>query len=82
MFSPSLFDRVTMERNRADEQDQIASAAYDRILRVWDVESAKQVRTFSGHTQSTLAVDYDNTGKLLASGYVLSHSPLKVENYY
>lgn len=46
----------------------IASAAYDRILRVWDVESAKQVRTFSGHTQSTLAVDYDNTGKLLASG--------------
>jgi len=53
---------------KADEQDQIASAAYDRILRVWDVESAKQIRTFSGHTQSTLAVDYDNTGKLLASG--------------
>jgi WD40 repeat protein len=52
----------------ADGQDQIASAAYDRILRVWDVESQKQIRTFSGHTQSTLAVDYDNTGKLLASG--------------
>ena len=61
-----------------DEQDQIASAAYDRILRVWDVESAKQIRTFSGHTQSTLAVDYDNTGKLLASGYVVFLIPLGV----
>jgi len=55
-------------RTRADDQDQIASAAYDRILRVWDVETSKQIRTFSGHTQSTLAVDYDDTGKLLASG--------------
>jgi COMPASS component SWD3 len=51
-------------------------------LRVWDVETAKQIRTFSGHTQSTLAVDYDNTGKLLASGYVLFLVPFRVENEY
>lgn len=49
---------------------------------MWDVESAKQIRTFSGHTQSTLAVDYDNTGKLLASGYVFFFIPVRVDIEY
>ena len=49
-------------------QDQIVSASYDRILRSWDVENGKQIRTFSGHSQSTLAVGYDPTGNVLASG--------------
>ena len=51
-------------------QDQIATASYDRILRSWDVETGKQVRTFSGHSQSTLAVAFDPTGNVLASGWV------------
>jgi WD40 repeat protein len=46
----------------------IASACYDKILRVWSVETGKLVRTFSGHAQSTLAVAYDPTGRMLASG--------------
>ena len=46
----------------------IASACYDKILRVWNVETGKLVRTFSGHAQSTLAVAYDPTGRVLASG--------------
>ena len=45
----------------------IASACYDKILRVWSVETGK-LRTFSGHAQSTLAVAYDPTGRMLASG--------------
>jgi len=51
-----------------DEQDQIVSASYDRIIRAWDVETGAQLRTFSGHSQSTLAVAYDPTGNVLASG--------------
>ncbi|WVR05318.1 hypothetical protein IAU60_002332 [Kwoniella sp. DSM 27419] len=53
---------------RPGREDQIISASYDRILRSWDVETGKQVRTFSGHSQSTLAVAFNSTGNTLASG--------------
>lgn len=46
----------------------VASACYDKILRLWDIQSGKLVRTFSGHAQSTLAVTYDPTGRIIASG--------------
>lgn len=49
-------------------EDFVVAACYDKILRLWDVESDKLVRTFSGHSQSTLAVDWDPTGKIIASG--------------
>jgi WD40 repeat protein len=49
-------------------QDQIVSASYDKILRSWDVETGRQVRTFSGHGQSTLAVVFDPSGSVIASG--------------
>lgn len=35
---------------------------------MWDVETGQELRTFSGHGQSTLAVAYDSTGSVLASG--------------
>ncbi|WVF72043.1 hypothetical protein IAT40_006855 [Kwoniella sp. CBS 6097] len=53
---------------RPGREDQIVSASYDRILRSWDIETGKQVRTFSGHSQSTLAVAFDYTGNTVASG--------------
>ncbi|WWC89739.1 uncharacterized protein L201_004664 [Kwoniella dendrophila CBS 6074] len=53
---------------RPGQQNQVVSASYDRILRSWDVETSKQVRTFSGHSQSTLAVTFDYTGNIIASG--------------
>lgn len=49
-------------------EDFVVAACYDKILRLWDVESDKLVRTFSGHSQSTLAVAWDPTGKIIASG--------------
>ncbi|WVQ98866.1 hypothetical protein IAU59_005997 [Kwoniella sp. CBS 9459] len=55
-------------RWRPNREDQIVSASYDRILRSWDIETGKQVRTFSGHSQSTLAVAFDYTGNTIASG--------------
>lgn len=48
--------------------DVVVAACYDKILRLWDVEAGKLVRTFSGHAQSTLAVTFDPTGKVIASG--------------
>ncbi|WWC69280.1 uncharacterized protein I206_103218 [Kwoniella pini CBS 10737] len=53
---------------RPNKENQIVSASYDRILRFWDVETSKQVRTFSGHSQSTLTVAFDYTGNMIASG--------------
>lgn len=49
-------------------EDHVVSACYDKILRTWDVETGKLIRTFSGHAQSTLAVAFDSTGKVIASG--------------
>ncbi|OCF36464.1 WD-repeat protein [Kwoniella heveanensis BCC8398] len=53
---------------RPGRDDQVVTASYDRILRSWDIEAGKQVRTFSGHSQSTLAVAFDYTGNTIASG--------------
>ncbi|KAK6903106.1 hypothetical protein I203_108368 [Kwoniella mangroviensis CBS 8507] len=53
---------------RPGREDQVVSASYDRILRSWDIETSKQLRTFSGHSQSTLAVTFDYTGNMIASG--------------
>ncbi|WVO20858.1 uncharacterized protein IAS62_002158 [Cryptococcus decagattii] len=53
---------------RPNREDQVVSASYDRILRSWDIETGKQLRTFSGHGQSTLAIAYDSTGNTIASG--------------
>lgn len=50
------------------EQDHVVSASYDKIIRLWDIETCKQVRTFSGHSQSILAVAFDPTGNVIASG--------------
>ncbi|CAD6569238.1 MAG: hypothetical protein TREMPRED_005131 [Tremellales sp. Tagirdzhanova-0007] len=55
-------------RWRPGPEDQVVSASYDQIVRLWDVEKGKQIHTFSGHTQSTLAVAFDPTGKMIASG--------------
>ncbi|WWD16094.1 hypothetical protein CI109_100519 [Kwoniella shandongensis] len=53
---------------RPGHEDQMVTASYDRIIRSWDVETGKQVRTFSGHSQSTLAVAFDTSGNTIASG--------------
>lgn len=47
---------------------QITTASYDRILRTIDVSTGSLIRTFSGHSQTTLCVAYDPAGSLLASG--------------
>lgn len=58
----------------------MVSASYDRILRSWDIETGKQLRTFSGHSQSTLAIAYDSTGNTIASGCVIL-SPCRFEKW-
>ncbi|EJT50688.1 WD-repeat protein [Trichosporon asahii var. asahii CBS 2479] len=53
---------------RPGREDNVVAACYDKILRSWDLETGKLIRTFSGHAQSTLAVAFDPTGKIIASG--------------
>lgn len=55
-------------RWQSGREDHVVAACYDKILRMWDVEQGKLVRTFSGHAQSTLSVAFDPTGKVIASG--------------
>lgn len=49
-------------------QDQLVTASYDKIVRLWDVGTSKQIRTFSGHSQGALAVAFDPIGNAIASG--------------
>jgi hypothetical protein len=48
----------------------LASGGGDRLIRVWDVASGKEVHTFSGPTSFTCAVRFSPDGKTLAAaGY-------------
>jgi len=46
----------------------LASAGYDKTVRVWDVDTLKEVRTFYGHTGSVTSLAYSAQGNLIISG--------------
>ncbi len=47
---------------------RLASASYDRTLRIWDVASGKSLRTLSSHSDFVTSVAWSPDGKWLASG--------------
>lgn len=46
----------------------LVSGSQDKTLRLWDVESGKELITFSGHTDVINAVAFSPDGKTIASG--------------
>jgi WD40 repeat protein len=47
---------------------RLASAAADKFLKVTDVATGKELRSFEGHTHHVMSVDWKNDGKQLVTG--------------
>lgn len=45
----------------------VATAGYDRIIRLWDYQTGTLVRLFEGHNGAVYDLDFDPTGSVLAS---------------
>lgn len=46
----------------------IATGGYDKTIRIWDVETGKEIRKFCGHTSSVRSISYTPDGKYIISG--------------
>ena len=46
----------------------MASGGRDNAIRVWDVDSARELMTLSAHRRPVLALDFNPAGTMLASG--------------
>ncbi|MBG1240061.1 WD40 repeat domain-containing protein, partial [Nostoc sp. NZL] len=46
---------------------QLASASYDKTIKIWDVSSGKLLKTLTGHNDTVRSVAYNPNGKQLAS---------------
>jgi hypothetical protein len=52
----------------APDNKTLASAGYDRIIRLWDADTFKVIRELKDHSDTVYGVAFSPDGKLLASG--------------
>ena len=45
----------------------VATAGYDRIIRLWNYQSGELLRSFEGHNGAVYDLDFDPSGEILAS---------------
>ncbi|MFP3040221.1 caspase family protein [Treponema primitia] len=50
------------------DESHIISASQDTTLKLWDIATGREIRTFSGHSGGVRSVAYSPDGKLIASG--------------
>jgi U4/U6 small nuclear ribonucleoprotein PRP4 len=48
----------------------VASASFDTTWRLWDINSSKELLLQEGHSKEVYAVEFQNDGALIASGWV------------
>jgi len=48
--------------------DKLASAGYDKTIRLWDIDTGSQLRVFTGHASNVYGLAYSPQGELIASG--------------
>ncbi len=46
----------------------LASGSWDNSVKLWNIESQKEVTTLQGHSESVYSVAFSPDGKYLASG--------------
>ncbi len=49
------------------DSNLVATGSIDKTIKLWDLTSAREVRTFFGHQKSVRAIDFSKDGKLIAS---------------
>ncbi|MCJ8278929.1 MAG: hypothetical protein MJK14_03015 [Rivularia sp. ALOHA_DT_140] len=46
----------------------MASGSADKTIKLWDVETGKEIKTFAEHQDDVLSVSFNSNGTILASG--------------
>lgn len=52
----------------------LVTGSFDHSLKLWDVTTARELRTLTGHQHQVLALDVSRDGTLLVSGVAVSRS--------